>query len=593
MTLKDIKIATKLYLLIACSFAALLLVSGILLSEYKHSMYEDRKAKITNLTEVAYSLIEESVELHQKGHLTLEEAHHKAKEDVKHLSYDNGGNYFWINDYNAVIVMHPKKPEWGGVDKSTYTDPNGKNIFSEFANVAKNNTEGYVNYVFDKPGSSSPQPKISFVKAIPEWEWVIGTGIYVDDVEAAFMQQIKSVGTVIVAVILLVGILGFLIIRNLSAPLLRIAGGLKELTDDKVIEVTDNNRKDEIGGMADALLDLNIKLQKARELAAREEENKRQAEAERRKMMLKMADDFDAQIGTFIGSLASASTELQSSAEGMKEISEKTSQSSDAVVSSSGEASANVNTVASAMEEMSASISEIVTQMTSAKTQSNDTASSAQQANATVSNLNELVKNIGEVVVAIQDIAEQTNLLALNATIEAARAGEAGKGFAVVAEEVKKLASETSQKTEEINGRITEIQDATAESVSAMERIILNIGDIDNSVTGISAAAEEQNVTTNEIVRSVAEASAGVQQVSQVIVDVQKGASETRSSADAVLDASKEVAELSENLKASVESFLDTIRDDANGKSSDEGTSNTDDDTTQDGSDGSELQQAA
>ncbi len=532
-------------------------------------MYEDRRAKIANLAEVAHSLVQSAVDKYKDGSLSLKEAQDLAKKTVKSMSYD-GSNYFWINDYNAKMIMHPKKPSLEGKNLINMADPNGKRMFAEFVKVAKEKGSGYVDYVFDKPGASKPVPKISYVEAIPEWKWIIGTGIYVDDVEEAFMTKLKSISIIIIAGILFVGILGWLIIKDMSVPLLRIVDGLKDLTDDKVIEVTDNNRKDEIGGMANALRDLNVKLKEARELAIREQENKRRTEQERKKMLLKRAADFDAQIGSFIGSLASASTELQSSAEGMKEISDKTSQSSDAVVSSSGEASANVNTVASAMEEMSASISEIVTQMTAAKTQSNDTAKNAEKANVTVSNLNELVENIGEVVVSIQDIAEQTNLLALNATIEAARAGEAGKGFAVVAEEVKKLASETSQKTEEINDRITEIQDATHESVGAMERIIKNIGDIDASVTGISAAAEEQNVTTNEIVRSVAEASNGVQQVSHVILDVQKGASETRSSADAVLDASREVAELSENLRASVESFLNTIREDAGSDIDDE-----------------------
>lgn len=570
MTLKDIKVATKLNLLILASFLSLIFVCSLILFNYRVSLYDCRKEKIENLTEAAYSLVEASVNRYEKGEITEEEAKTQAKEAVKSLSF-GGNNYFWINDYDAYIVMHPKKPQLDGKDLSDFKDPHGKRIFSEFARVAKAEGAAFVGYNWVDPsrGSSEPLPKISHVRAVPAWEWVIGAGIYLDDVDAYFYGQLKIVGVIIAIGFLIVGFLGWLIIKSLSVPILRISQGLAELSDDKLIEVKDDDRKDEIGDMAKALMELNVKLSDARDAARREQENKRQAEEERREMLLKMAEDFDAQVGSFIGSLASASTELQSSAEGMKSIAEQTSSSSDTVVSSSGEASANVNTVASAMEEMSASISEIVTQITSAKTQSNDTAINAESANVTVANLSELVKNIGEVVVSIQDIAEQTNLLALNATIEAARAGEAGKGFAVVAEEVKKLASETSQKTEEINVRITDIQNATAESVTAMERIIKNIGDIDTSVTGISAAAEEQNATTNEIVRSVAEASNGVQQVSYVILDVQKGASETRSSADAVLDASKEVAELSENLRGAVETFLGTIRDDANASSDD------------------------
>lgn len=331
-------------------------------------------------------------------------------------------------------------------------------------------------------------------------------------------------------------------------------------TGDTNVEIIGIDRRDEIGGMAKSIEVFKQGLIEKKEMEEAALRAQARAEEEKRQAMIDLADSFDSRVGGLIDSLASASTQLQSTAEGMNGIAEQTSQASQTVAASTEEASTNVSTVASAMEEMSASSNEIATQVSGARIKSNDTADNAQMANKTVSDLSVLVDNIGEVVTAIQDIAEQTNLLALNATIEAARAGEAGKGFAVVADEVKKLATETGNKTGEINQRITEIQEATRASVTAMERIIMNISEIDESVTGVSAAVEEQNATTSEIVRSISEASQGVQEVAQIIVDVQKGSQETGTSAGAVLDASTEVARLSESLKLSVEEFLAQIK---------------------------------
>lgn len=287
-----------------------------------------------------------------------------------------------------------------------------------------------------------------------------------------------------------------------------------------------------------------------------QEETEKKARSERARVMQDLSQDFDTHIGGLIGSLAKASGELQSTAEQMRNIAEKTALDSDQVAQASADTSQNVNTVASAMEEMSATTSEIASQITSVKNKSNDAAQNAQNANQTVNNLDGLAKNIGGVVVAIRDIAEQTNLLALNATIEAARAGEAGKGFSVVADEVKKLANETAKKTNEIEEKISDIQNATHESVAAMARIIDNIGNIDTSMTEVSAAIEEQNSTAKEIVRSVSHASDAVEGVSGTIQSVQRGSEETGQSADIVFNSSNKVAQLSDQLKSAVTQFL-------------------------------------
>lgn len=186
--------------------------------------------------------------------------------------------------------------------------------------------------------------------------------------------------------------------------------------------------------------------------------------------------------------------------------------------------------------------------------------SQASNTNNAVKGLAESAQKIGAVVQLISDIANQTNLLALNATIEAARAGEASKGFAVVASEVKNLASQTAKATGDISAQIGAIQDATNESVNAIEGISGTIHEISEIAGSISAAVEEQGAAISVIARSIQEAAAGTTGVSDNIAEVTKAASETGQSADEVQKTSRELSEQAETLKREVEDFLSEVR---------------------------------
>jgi methyl-accepting chemotaxis protein len=329
---------------------------------------------------------------------------------------------------------------------------------------------------------------------------------------------------------------------------------------DLTVDIPFIDKVDEIGQMAQAVQVFKDSAIEKEQLEAEQAAKEKQAEEEKREAMRQLAENFQSKVGGLVSSMATAATELQSTAENMKSIAEQSSQSTQSVARTSSEASANVNSVAAAMEEMTASNVEITSQINNTMEQSNHAAQSADDANVTIANLSELMSNIGEVVGAIRGIAEQTNLLALNATIEAARAGEAGKGFAVVADEVKKLANETGAKTDDVEQRISEISTAVDSSVHVMGQVIDNVSEINNAITIVSAATEEQNATGKEINRSVSEASGGVQNVSTIISDLQDGVNNSQNAADAVLTAANELAQISEQLNSSVDDFLSQIQ---------------------------------
>ncbi len=358
-------------------------------------------------------------------------------------------------------------------------------------------------------------------------------------------------------------VLGFFMSqKGIVQPIRRMVDCLRGLADGHLeITVFGTERKDEIGAIAATTQVFKENMVRARDLAAEQEAMKKKAAEDQQRAMNKMADEFEASVSGIVNTVSSSATELEKSAQGMSATAEQTNRQSTAVAAAAEQATTNVQTVAAATEELSSSITEIGRQVAQSAAVARKAVDETTRTNEVVVSLSSEAEAIGDVVKLISEIASQTNLLALNATIEAARAGDAGKGFAVVASEVKNLATQTAKATEDIGAKITAIQQATGQSVEAIQSIARIIDEMSSISGTIAAAVEEQGAATQEISRNVLQASQGTSEVSTNIAGVTTAAGETGHAASQVLTAAADLGKQSELLRAQVGTFIATVRE--------------------------------
>ena len=392
---------------------------------------------------------------------------------------------------------------------------------------------------------------------------VIGSGIYLDDVDRLFWENASVLLSILGVVAVVVGIVSLLVARSVTGSIARLGQSMEGLAGGRIdIDVFGQDMSNEVGGMARMVQVFKENAIEKDQLEMAQTEAREQAEAEKRGLMAKTADDFEASIGSVVEGVSSASGTMQSSAESMTALADQTSEQTSSVAAAANRASANVQTVAAAAEELSSSIGEIGRQVAQSSEIARRAVRDAKHTNDEIRGLAEAANKIGEVVAMITDIADQTNLLALNATIEAARAGDAGKGFAVVASEVKNLANQTGNATDEIGAQIDAVQTATRDAVAAIEGIGKTIGEINDIATAIAVAVEEQASATQEIARNVEQAAADTSEVSFTVAAVTEAAGETGHTAGQVRDVAHDLADKSKTLRSEVGRILNQIRTD-------------------------------
>jgi methyl-accepting chemotaxis protein len=557
--LNNLTITPKLGILLGVTLFGLCIAGALAGYLMQLEMFNARLDQVRSIVDVARNMAIGLQKQVEAGQLTKEAALAEFGRRANTMTYDNGAGYLFGTTYDGITVLSPD-PKQIGTNRMDLV-VNGRMLSRELLDGVKAKGEVLLTYEYVRPGEEKLARKISYATAIPGWNMFIGTGAYLDDLDAKLKPVIWALGLAILAIAVISGGVAWLIGRSISRPLDQLGARMRGLADGALdADIPGIERGDEVGAMAATVQIFKDNALRIRGLEKVEAETQQRAAAERRAAMENIADDFERSVKGIVSSVATAAAGMQTTAQSMTATASDASARAATVGAASDSASNNVGTVAAAAEELSSSVAEISRQVTQSSKIASQAVGDAKRTNATVKVLSTGAEKIGEVVKLIHSIAAQTNLLALNATIEAARAGESGRGFAVVASEVKALANQTAKATEEIATQVSAMQSSTSEAVLSIGGITETIAQMSEITTSIAASVQQQGEATREIARNIQSAAAGSSEISAHIGGVTMAAAATGLAASDVLSNARELDNQSSMLRHAVGEFLAKVR---------------------------------
>ncbi|MDD2089940.1 methyl-accepting chemotaxis protein [Pseudomonas guariconensis] len=540
-TLRSMSISRRLSLILLVAVAMLVILGLLMLRQLHGDLYQAKAQKTQHVVQTAAGVLAYYQGLEAAGTLSREAAQQQALQVVRGLRYDKD-DYFWINDLGPKMIMHPTNPKLDGQDLSAIRDPDGFAVFNEMVALARSQDAGSVNYRWPKPGASEPVAKTSYIQLFKPWGWIIGSGVYIDDVQAEFARQVRDASLLGLGIAVLMALLVLLIARSIARPLQdavqamgNIASGESDLT-----RRLDTHGRDELTHLGEHFNRFNGKLQGV------------------------------------VGQLQGAAHALAQSA---SHVGDNAGQAQARSVQQSlqmDQVATAVNEVTYAVQDVAKTAEQAANEMHAAQVQVDHGQQaihgSLQQIDRLSSTIDQAVQvirelaghstRIGGVLEVIRSIAEQTNLLALNAAIEAARAGEQGRGFAVVADEVRLLAQRTAQSTAEIQTMIEHLQSQSEAAVKAIDtsseasrQTVHQAREAGTSLDAISQALNNLTALNASIASATLQQAHVVEEINRNVLDTAGLSQQTAEAARQSSDAGASLARLSEDLEQLLRQF--------------------------------------